>query len=84
MLTRYNRRWPGCNASAPTRTGEELRRRRTIPAPGEPGDETWGGVPPFEERKHVGAGTAPSHDPELDRWYCRRACCDAPEDGVDL
>ena len=27
------------------RTGEELWRRRTIPAPGELGDETWGGVP---------------------------------------
>lgn len=26
-------------------TGTELWRRRTIPAPGEPGDETWGGVP---------------------------------------
>jgi alcohol dehydrogenase (cytochrome c) len=30
-------------------TGAELWRRRTIPAPGEPGDETWGDVP-FEER----------------------------------
>ena len=50
------------------RTGEELWRRRTIPAPGEPGDETWGGVP-FEERKHVGAWTAPSYDPELDLVY---------------
>ena len=27
------------------RTGEEVWRRRTVPAPGEPGDETWGGVP---------------------------------------
>ncbi|MCY4029874.1 MAG: PQQ-binding-like beta-propeller repeat protein, partial [Acidobacteria bacterium] len=45
-------------------TGEELWRRRTIPAPGEPGDETWGGVP-FEERKHVGAWMVPSYDPEL-------------------
>ncbi len=50
------------------RTGEELWRRRTIPAPGEPGDETWGGVP-FEERKHVGAWMAPSYDPELDLVY---------------
>ena len=50
------------------RTGEELWRRRTIPAPGEPGDETWGGVP-FEDRKHVGAWTAPSYDPELDLVY---------------
>ena len=43
-------------------TGEELWRRRTIPAPGEPGDERWGGVP-FEERKHVGAWMVPSYDP---------------------
>ena len=27
------------------RTGEELWRRRTTPAPGEPGDETWGAYP---------------------------------------
>ena len=26
-------------------TGAELWRRRTIPGPGEPGDESWGGVP---------------------------------------
>ena len=49
-------------------TGAELWRRRTIPAPGEPGDETWGGVP-FEERKHVGAWMVPSYDPDLDLVY---------------
>ncbi len=49
-------------------TGEELWRRRTIPGPGEPGDETWGSVP-FEERKHVGSWTAPSYDPALDLLY---------------
>ncbi|MCY4028458.1 MAG: PQQ-binding-like beta-propeller repeat protein [Acidobacteria bacterium] len=49
-------------------TGEELWRRRTIPAPGEPGDETWGGVP-FEERKHVGAWMVPSYDPGLELVY---------------
>ena len=49
-------------------TGRELWRRRTIPAPGEPGDETWGGVP-FEERKHVGAWMPPSYDPELNLIY---------------
>ena len=49
-------------------TGEELWRRRTIPAPGEPGDETWGGVP-FEERTHVGTWMAPSYDPELNLIY---------------
>ena len=34
-------------------TGEEVWRRRLIPAPGEPGDETWGDVP-FQDRHHVG------------------------------
>ncbi len=50
------------------RTGEELWRRRTMPAPGEPGDETWGGVP-YEERKHVGTWMVPSYDPELNLVY---------------
>ena len=50
------------------RTSEELWRRRTIPAPGEPGDETWGGVP-FEDRKHVGTWMVPSYDPELNLIY---------------
>ena len=49
-------------------TGNELWRRRTIPAPGEPGDETWGGVP-FEERRHVGAWMVPSYDPALNLIY---------------
>ena len=46
------------------RTGEELWRRRTVPAPGEPGDETWGGVP-YERRVHVGSWIPASYDPEL-------------------
>ena len=50
------------------RTGEELWRRRTVPAPGEPGDETWGGVP-FEERIHVGTWMPASYDPELRLIY---------------
>ena len=50
------------------RTGEEAWRTRLIPAPGEPGDETWGGVP-FEERLHVGAWMVPSYDPELNLIY---------------
>ena len=50
------------------RTGQELWRRRTIPAPGEPGDETWGGVP-FEERLHVGTWMPPSYDAELRLIY---------------
>jgi alcohol dehydrogenase (cytochrome c) len=49
-------------------TGKELWRTRTIPGPGEPGDETWGGIP-FEERRHVGAWMVPSFDPELNRIY---------------
>jgi len=49
-------------------TGVELWRRRLIPAPGEPGDETWGGVP-FEDRKHVGAWMVPSYDPDLNLVY---------------
>ena len=49
-------------------TGEELWRRRLIPAPGEPGDETWGDVP-YEERAHVGSWMVPSYDPELNLVY---------------
>ncbi len=50
------------------RTGAELWRRRTIPRPGEPGDETWGGVPDAE-RRHVGTWMAPSYDAELNLLY---------------
>ena len=49
-------------------TGEELWRRRLIPAPGEPGDESWGDVP-FEERAHVGSWMVPSVDSELNLVY---------------
>ena len=49
-------------------TGEEVWRTRLIPAPGEAGDETWGGVP-FEERRHVGAWMVPSYDPALNLVY---------------
>ena len=49
-------------------TGEELWRRRLVPAPGEPGDETWGDVP-YDDRVHVGSWTAPSVDPELNLVY---------------
>ena len=50
------------------RTGAELWRRRTIPAPGEPGDETWGDVA-FEDRQHVGSWMVPSYDPALNLIY---------------
>ena len=49
-------------------TGRELWRTRTIPRPGEPGDETWGDVP-YEQRRHVGTWMVPSYDPELNRIY---------------
>ena len=49
-------------------TGEEVWRRSTIPRPGEPGDETWGGVP-WEERIHVGSWMPASYDPELRLIY---------------
>ncbi len=59
----------GCVITAhDARTGQELWRRRTIPAPGEPGDETWGGVP-FDERRHVGTWMVPSYDPTLHLIY---------------
>ena len=49
-------------------TGEELWRTRMIPAPGEPGDESWGGVP-YGQRRHVGAWMVPSFDPTLNLIY---------------
>ena len=49
-------------------TGNEIWRRRLIPAPGEPGDETWGSVP-YEERRHVGSWMVPSYDPALNLVY---------------
>ena len=50
------------------KTGKELWRTRTIPKPGEPGDETWGDIP-YEKRWHVGMWMVPSFDPELNRIY---------------
>jgi PQQ-dependent dehydrogenase (methanol/ethanol family) len=59
----------GCVVTAhDAATGEELWRRRLIPAPGEPGDDTWGDVP-FEERAHVGAWMVPSYGPALNLVY---------------
>ncbi len=49
-------------------TGEERWRRRLIPGPGEPGDETWGRVP-FRERRHIGAWMPASYDPDLRLLY---------------
>ncbi len=50
------------------KTGKEIWRTRTIPKPGEPGDETWGNIP-YEKRWHVGMWMVPSYDPELRRLY---------------
>ena len=49
-------------------TGKELWRTRTMPRPGEPGDETWGGVPDAK-RLQVGTWMPPSYDPELNLIY---------------
>ena len=48
------------------KTGKELWR--TIPMPGEPGDETWGGLP-YEKRSHVGTWMVSSYDPDLNMLY---------------
>lgn len=50
------------------RTGKELWRTHTMPAPGEPGDETWGGVPK-DKRVQVGTWMPPTYDPELKLIY---------------
>jgi alcohol dehydrogenase (cytochrome c) len=50
------------------RTGKELWRTHTMPRPGEPGDETWGGVP-WEKRLQVGTWMAPTYDPQLNLIY---------------
>ena len=49
-------------------TGAEQWRTQLIPAPGEPGYETWGDVP-YEKRSHVGSWMVPSFDPELNLIY---------------
>jgi PQQ-dependent dehydrogenase (methanol/ethanol family) len=49
-------------------TGKELWRTRTIPRPGEPGDDSWGKVTD-DRRRHVGAWMVPSYDAELNRLY---------------
>jgi PQQ-dependent dehydrogenase (methanol/ethanol family) len=50
------------------RTGKELWRTWTIAKPGEPGDETWGGLP-WDKRQQVGTWMPPSYDPELNLVY---------------
>ncbi len=50
------------------KTGKELWRHRTIPKPGEPGNESWGNIP-YEQRWHVGMWMVPSYDPETKLVY---------------
>lgn len=45
-------------------TGKELWRNNVIPGKGEPGDETWGGMP-FEQRWMTGVWGPITYDPEL-------------------
>jgi len=59
----------GCVITAhDAKTGKEIWRTRTIPRPGEPGDETWGGLPD-SSRRHVGTWMVPSFDPELNMIF---------------
>ncbi len=47
------------------RTGKEVWRTYTVPGPGEPGDETWGGLP-YHLRGGVDVWIPGSYDPTLD------------------
>jgi alcohol dehydrogenase (cytochrome c) len=59
----------GCYAAAYDATsGEEMWLNYVNPRPGEPGDETWGGLP-LESRIHTGVWGGFSYDPELDLIY---------------
>jgi alcohol dehydrogenase (cytochrome c) len=49
-------------------TGKELWRNTLIPKKGEPGDETWGGMP-FEQRWMTGVWGPITYDPELNLAY---------------
>ena len=49
-------------------TGKELWRRFTIARPGEPGGDSWGGLP-LEDRWHVSPWMPGTYDPELDLVY---------------
>lgn len=49
-------------------TGKELWRTHVVPAAGEYGDETWGGLP-HGKRRHVGAWGPGAFDPELNLVY---------------
>ena len=53
----------GFIAAYDTATGREVWRRYMIPRPGEPGDETWAGLP-YEQRRHVASWGVGTYDPE--------------------
>jgi alcohol dehydrogenase (cytochrome c) len=69
-MTRCGNAQPGgCFITAhDAETGEELWRRHTIAQPGEPGDETWNGLP-VESRFGGSAWITGSYDPELDLLF---------------
>jgi alcohol dehydrogenase (cytochrome c) len=59
----------GCFVTAhDLETGKELWRFNTIAQPGEPGDETWNGVP-ADKRWGASVWTPPSYDPELNLLF---------------
>ena len=59
----------GCFITAhDARHGEELWRLYTAARPGEPGGDTWGGLP-LEARRHSSAWMPGSYDPELNLVY---------------
>jgi alcohol dehydrogenase (cytochrome c) len=58
----------GFIAAYDARSGAELWRRFLIPKPGEPGDETWAGLP-YEQRRHVAAWGVGSYDPDTRLVY---------------
>lgn len=59
----------GCFIAAhDANTGKELWRRYTVARPGEPGGDSWGGLP-LEKRWHVSPWMPGTYDPELDLVY---------------
>ena len=50
------------------KTGKELWRNHVIPNKGEPGDETWGGMP-FDQRWMTGVWGPITYDPEMNMAF---------------
>ena len=55
-------------AAHDAKTGQELWRTEVIPKPGEPGDESWNGLP-YSERIHGSVWMVGSYDSDLDTLY---------------